>query len=207
MLLDEHKNAAELFSFVSVRQQCNISSYHWLAAALGPGCYCSGKRHILDLLNFGGRWQNCVLSHGVTASWPLFATVTRVSRKVATLCILKYETFFNFLLCKYCTFRHASEVIQYAFICHVLLFFNVDHSSVVRRLKGACGGLSIEENVLLILLNLLGQRGVAFQKSSCFTPIYIISKWQSVMHSFVRRRAFRPKKTLPYLWWLRRVMW
>lgn len=31
-----------------------------------------------------------MLSHGAAASWPLFATVTRVSSKVAT-CILKYE--------------------------------------------------------------------------------------------------------------------
>lgn len=61
----------------------------WLAATLVPGCYCSGKRHILDLLNFGGRWQNCVLTHGVEASWPLFATVNRVNSKVATLCTLR----------------------------------------------------------------------------------------------------------------------
>lgn len=170
------KNAAQSVSsalFVSVI----FHPYHWLAAALVPGCYCSGKRHILNLLNFGGRWQNCVLSQGVAASWPLFATVTMVNSKVATLCTLKYETFCCFLLWKYCIYMDVMGSDSIWFICHVLLLLIC---SIVQLYRGS--------------------KVTVFHKTSFFTPIYIFSKWLLVMH-FVRNQPWLsswPNKPLPF---------
>lgn len=118
--------------------------------------------------------------------------------------------FFCFLLCKFWAFRHGMGSDSICF-CHGFLLLHVDQRSDGQRIKGACRGHSTEGNILtLMLLNLLEHRRLKFQNTSFFTLICIISKWQPLMHSSVRSQAwqaFRPKKPLPYLLWLKRVMW